>query len=202
MVVRPPGPEHGSGVNIKRKVKMSLLKKKPYDNQITDDTSIFYNNHEFGDEFEYWAENKDLPVVNVFVGFPKCGKSTYIEKCGLVGMNFPGIPMSDLRNSDNEDGRVTRVMSPSEFSKKRKLNKIIKNKESVIVDGENLTAKERDDILKRFPIYYKKIAVVWDLTDDELLERGCSQEELTEKRNEYERPDGNEGFDEFFYILS
>ena len=82
------------------------------------------------------------------------------------------------------------------------LNKIIKNKESVIVDGENLTAKERDDILKRFPIYYKKIAVVWDLTDDELLERGCSQEELTEKRNEYERPDGNEGFDEFFYILS
>jgi len=190
------------GVNIKRKVKMSLLKKKPYDNQITDDTSVFYNNHEFYDEFEYWAENKDLPVLNVFVGFPKCGKSTYIERSGLVGMNFPGIPMSELRNSDNEDDRVTQVLSPSEVTKKRKLNKIIKNNESVIVDGENLTAEERDKILKRFPKYYKKIAVVWDLADDELLERGCSEKELTEKRNEYERPDGNEGFDEFFYILS
>jgi len=181
---------------------MSLFKKKPYDNQITDDTSVFYNNHEFGDEFEYWAENRDLPVVNVFVGFPKCGKSTYIEKCGLVGMNFPGISMSELRNADNEDGRVTQVMTPSEVTKRRKLNKIIKNKESVIVDGENLTAKERDEILKRFPIYYKKIAVVWELTDDELFERGCSEKELIEKEKIYERPCGDEGFDEFFYILS
>lgn len=181
---------------------MGTLEKKPYDNQITDDTSVFYNNQEFYDEFEYWAENKDLPVVNVYVGFPKCGKTSYQEKSGLVGMNFPGIPMSELRRSDTEEGRTIAVMSPAEMGKRRKLNKIIKNKESVIVDGENLTKKQREYILNKFPIYYKKIAVVWELTDDELLERGCPQEELTEKRNEYERPDGNEGFDEFFYILS
>lgn len=181
---------------------MGILEKKPYDNQITDDTTVFYNNREFYDEFEYWAENKDLPVLNVYVGFPRCGKSTYMNEKGLVGMNFPGIPMSEIRRSDTEEGRTIKVLSPAEALKRRKLNKIIKNKESVIVDGENLTAKERERILERFPIYYKKIAVVWDLSDNELIERGCSQEELAEKRNEYERPDGNEGFDEFFYILS
>ena len=188
--------------NIREKTEMGLLTKKPYDNQITDDTSIFYNNHEFADEFEYWAENKDLPVVNICIGFPKCGKTTHIQNRGLVGMNFPGIPISELRRSDDEGDRVIHVMSPSEFSRRRKLNKIIKNKDSVIVDGENLTAKEREKILDRFPIYYKKIAVVWELTDNELLERGCSQEELAEKGKLYERPDANEGFDEFFYILS
>lgn len=190
------------GVYYKEKTEMGLLEKKPYDNQITDDTSVFYNNQEFYDEFEYWAENKDLPVLNIYVGFPKCGKTSYQEKSGLVGMNFPGIPMSELRRSDTEDGKVINVMTSIEASKRRNINKSINNKESVIVDGENLTKKEREKIMKRFPIYYKKIAVVWELTDNELLERGCSQEELTEKRNEYERPDGNEGFDEFFYILS
>ena len=181
---------------------MGILEKKPYDNQITDDTSVFFRNEEYPDEFEYWAENKDLPVLNIYVGFPKCGKSTYLKDRGLVGMNFPGIPMSEIRRSDTEDGRVIKELTPADAMKGRKLNKIIKNKESVVVDGENLTAKEREDLLDRFPIYYKKIAVVWELTDDELLERGCSEKELIEKEKIYERPCGDEGFDEFLYILS
>ena len=65
-----------------------------------------------------------------------------------------------------------------------------------------MTKQEREKILKRFPDGYRKVAIVWDLSDKELKNRGCSDEQLQEGKKVYERPDGNERIDEFVYILS
>ena len=55
-----------------------MMKLKQYDNQINDDAAFFYNTEQYEDEFEYLWENKDVPILNIMVGFPKCGKPTHI----------------------------------------------------------------------------------------------------------------------------
>ena len=87
------------------------------------------------------------------------------------------------------------------FWSKWRLKKSIKNNESIIFDSENLSERERIKILKLFPDDYQKVAVVWEISDEELLSRGCSLDEIKEKRKLYERPSRRESFDEFIYIF-
>ena len=179
---------------------MKLL--KPYDNQINDDAAFFYNTEQYEDEFEYLWENKDVPILNIMVGFPKCGKTTHIKNNGLMGFTIPGMSERSSKKYMELEERTINIVSGSEVPSWRKLRRMIKDNESVIWDCENLTKKDREKILKKFPENYRRVAIVWDLSDEELKTRGCSEEQIREGRSRYERPDGNECIDEFVYILS
>ena len=61
--------------------------------------------------------------------------------------------------------------------------------------------KERKKILDKFPDNYIKVAIVWEVTDSELLLRGCDQKEIEKKGKNYERPSKREKFHEFIYII-
>ena len=173
---------------------------KPYDLQVRDDSSLFYNELDYDDEVDYWIAHKDTPIVNILVGPSGCGKSTYIEKMGLTGISFPGIPISESNKVLNDDKTIN-IIEKDNF-KKRKIKSYIKKKESFVFDCENLTIESRREIMRMFPDYYKKIAIVWELSEEELIERGATQEILEKTRRIYERPNDIEGIDEFIYILS
>ena len=174
---------------------------KQYDYQIRDG-SLFYDTDRFEDELDYLWESRNVPILNMMIGLPRCGKSTYTEQNGLVGFMVPGISERSSKKYMELEERTINIISDSNLPSWRQLKRMIKNKESVVWDCENLTRKEREKILKRFPDSYRKVAIVWDLSDEELKNRGCSDEQLQEGRKVYERPDGNEGIDEFVYILS
>ena len=173
---------------------------KPYDLQVRDESSLFYNDPDYDDEVDYWVAHRDTPIVNILVGPSRCGKSTYIEKMGLTGISFPGIPMSESNKVLNENNTI-HIIEQDNF-KKRKVKSYIKKKESFVFDGKNLTIESRKKIMRMFPSYYRKIAIVWELSEEELIERGATQETLEETRRIYERPNDSEGIDEFIYILS
>ena len=172
---------------------------KPYDLQVRDDTSLFYNEVDYDDEVDYWVAHRDTPVVNILVGPTGCGKSTYIEKMGLTGISFPGIPLYENKVI-NQDKKIN-IIEENNF-KKREFRSYIKNEESFIFDDENLTVDSRRKIMRMFPDYYHVIAIIWEMSNDELLWRGVSQKKIEEVKINYERPSESEGIDEFIYILS
>jgi predicted kinase len=173
---------------------------KPYDLQVRDDTSLFYNEVDYDDEVDYWMAHRDTPIINILVGPTGCGKTSYIKRMGLTGISFPGIPLSESNKLLNDDKKIN-IFDTDKF-RKGKIRTYIKNKESFIFDGENLTVESRRKIMRMFPDYYKKIAIVWELSEEELIERGATQETLEKTRRIYERPTDSEGIDEFVYILS
>ena len=173
---------------------------KPYDFQIRD-SSMFYDTERYEDEFDYLWENKDVPILNMMVGFPKCGKSTYVKEKGLIGfLATAGLSESSAKKYLELDDRTINIVS--EMPSWRRLRRMIRNGESVIWDSDNLSRRERERILKKFPDSYRKVAIIWELSDDELRNRGCSQEQLDEGKKNYDRPDGSERIDELVYILS
>ena len=163
---------------------------KPYDLQVSQ--SDFPED----DEIEEWTDLRQGPILNILIGLPKCGKSTFAEKYGLQG--FESRPYSRKLNYNNATREINIING---FWSRRKLKKSIKNNESIIFDSENLSERERIKILKLFPDDYQKVAVVWELSDEELLNRGCSQSEIERKGKLYERPSKRESFDEFIYIF-
>ena len=66
----------------------------------------------------------------------------------------------------------------------------------------NLSRSAREKILSKIPSNYWKVAVIWELSDVELANRGCSDDEIEDNKKLYDRPDIDEGFDEFVYIYS
>jgi predicted kinase len=163
---------------------------KPYDLQVSQ--SDFPED----EEIEEWTDSRQGPILNILIGLPKCGKSTFAEKYGLQG--FESRPYSRKLNYNNATREINIING---FWSRRKLKKSIKNSESIIFDSENLSERERIKILKLFSDDYQKVAVVWELSDEELLNRGCSQFEIEKKGKLYERPSRRESFDEFIYIF-
>ena len=53
---------------------------KPYDFQVNQ--SDFPEEDE---EIEEWAQSREGPILNIMIGLPKCGKSTFATKYGLQG---------------------------------------------------------------------------------------------------------------------
>ena len=168
-----------------------MLKMKPYDLQV--------NHSEFpeDDVIDEWFASREAPLLNVLVGLPKCGKTSFIEKYGLQG--FGSTCFSEKKNSMDITREINIIGG---IWYEEDLQESINNNESIIWDSENLTRRERKDILNKFPDKYRKVAIVWELSDSELCLRGCNLSEIEEKGKRYERPTEIEGFDEFIYILA
>jgi len=164
---------------------------KPYDMQTNE------SNWPSDREIDQWFENLNHPILNILVGMPKCGKTSFVNKYGIQGFN------SAYFNTKPNRVDCTREINIINTSwSRREIKKGIKNKDSFVVDCENLTAKSRYKFLKQFPDEYQKIAIIWELSESELLKRGCGLTELKEKGKIYERPSRDEGYDELVYIFS
>jgi hypothetical protein len=148
------------------------------------------------DQIEEWLKSLDGPSVNILVGPRKCGKTRFVETQGLQirGSKFDKKssvdPMLPINIIDHDLWRTSEIRSG------------IKEEDSFIFDSTYLTRLERQKILKLFPKAYYKVVIAWELSDEELILRGSTPEQIEEAKKNYERPSRDENFDELVYIFS
>ena len=175
---------------------MSSASIKPYDLQVRD-AAVSVNGPISVDG---WMDSLNAPVLNMLIGPAKCGKTTFIKNYGLQCRGSSTIPAR--RTSQNVTDPMIAINIVDRYWSEQDLLECITNENVIVLDQENLVRKERERLLNMFPSNYWKVAIVWELSDDVLLHRGCSQSQSEEKDIRYERPDPDEDFDELVYIFS
>ena len=167
---------------------------KPYDLQVP-------NAHWPDDnEVDAWLDAMSAPVLNVLVGPSSCGKTSFVESYGVQSR---GSKATVSRTSHSvTDSLSLDVNLLGRNWEAEEIFECTDREEAVVVDAENLSRAAREKILSKIPSNYWKVAIVWELSNDELVNRGCSKIEIEENKNLYERPDLEEGFDEVVYIYS
>ena len=173
---------------------MGIIADKPYGLQVQ--TDHWPDDDEHVDE---WLESLNAPVLNMLIGPRGCGKTTFIHNYGLQSR---GSKATVSRRTQNVTDPLLELNIVDRYWSDQDLLECIANEEAIVLDQENLVRKERERFLNMFPSHYWKVAIIWDLSDDELLHRGCSQSQIEEKDIRYERPDPDEDFDELVYIFS
>lgn len=162
-------------------------------------------------------EVTDQPEIIIMVGLPGSGKSTWRD-------NFVANSDKDyvIVSSDDEIERMAQADGTdytSGFKKyigaatgivKQKFRDAVNNNRSIIWDQTNLTAKKRRGILSQVPKNYRKVAVVFEITDDELERRLSKREKETGKHipseviknmaSSYDPPTKQEGFDKVIFV--
>ena len=172
---------------------MSSASIKPYRFQVLD------NNWPDDTEVDEWADSLNAPIFNMMIGPAKCGKTTFINNYGPQSRGSKATVSGGIQNVTDSTSEINIVDG---HWLDDDLYECIMNEEAVIVDQDNLTRKDREKTLSKFPSNYWKVAIIWELSDDELRQRGCGEIEIEEKDIKYERPDSDEGFDELVYIFS
>ena len=173
---------------------MSDTVNRPYDLQVP---SEFWPDD---NEIDEWMDSMNAPLLNVLIGPPKCGKETFIMNYGLQSRGSKATV--SRRTSQNVTDPTIEINIVDRYWSDKELYECICNEEALVIDRDNLSRKEREKTLSKFPSNYWKVAIVWELSDDELRQRGCSELEIEEKDKKYERPDPDEDFNELVYIFS
>ena len=157
------------------------------------------------------------PVIYVMVGLPGSGKSTWIKNKLASDSTAYVIVSSDdeierlaaqdgLSYNDGFDkyvGQATSIM-------KQKFREAVNNNENIIWDQTNMTPKKRRTILQQVPATYRKVAIVFELDDNELNNRLNKRSRETGKTipahviksmaQSYIPPAKSEGFDEIRFV--
>ena len=173
---------------------MSDVLNKPYGLQVPND--VWPDD----EDIDNWMDSLNAPILNMLIGPPKCGKTTFINSYGLQSRGSKATV--SRRTTQNVTDPLIEINMVDQYWTNEELYQCIANEEAIVLDQENLVRKERERFLNMFPSNYWKVAIVWELSDDELLYRGCSQSQIEEKDIKYERPDPDEDFDELVYIFS
>ena len=157
----------------------------------------------------YWPDDNDVddwldamaaPVLNVLVGPPSCGKTSFIRSYGVQSRGSRAtVSRTSHRVTDSLSLDINLLGRNWEAEE---IFECTDREEAVVVDAENLSRSAREKILSKIPSNYWKVAVIWELSDVELANRGCSDDEIEDNKKLYDRPDIDEGFDEFVYIYS
>lgn len=150
------------------------------------------------------------PYIIVLVGLPGSGKSFFRDK--FLSDNDAVIVSSDdeiekLAKDAGLDytsgfkqfvGAATGIM-------KQNFRDAVNSDKNIIWDQTNLSAKKRKGILQQLPDHYYKVAVVFEVTDEELNKRLRNREKETGKSipvdvvknmaKTYQPPTKQEGFD-------
>lgn len=162
-------------------------------------------------------DENQQPEIIVLIGLPGSGKSTWKEKMlSKAGSDYTVISSDDIIEdfAEKEGKSYTKVFDKyiGRASKmaKQKFNEAIKNHENVIWDQTNLSEKKRRGILSQVPDGYKKIAVAFEVNDEELKRRLDKRASETGKEipdhvlknmaQSYQPPSESEGFDEVFIM--
>lgn len=146
-------------------------------------------------EIDDWFSQVRYPALNVLVGPPKCGKTSFSVNHGIQ-FHYSKYFQESVREKEDTD-----IYTFTGSWKKSELVELIHNKKSIIYDAENLSKRERYEFLRHFNNGYRKTAIVWELPEDELIRRGCDSEEVKQKLELYDRPDFDEGFDDITFII-
>lgn len=153
------------------------------------------------------------PILYMLVGLPGSGKSTYSEINLEPALQLAGDffyystdhyidAMAVRMNTTYDDLPFAHYIKAAERFMNTELQRALLKKQNVIWDQTNLTVNSRRKKLARFPIEYRKIAVVFEVPEDVLNERLVNRPGKTipahvikSMRDSYEPPTLDEGFD-------
>lgn len=161
-------------------------------------------------------EESDNPTIIVMVGLPGSGKSTWREQFLKNAQDEYVIVSSDdeiealaAKIDSNYTDAFNKFIGKATAISKQKFREAVNSNESIIWDQTNLTPKKRKGILAQVPNNYRKVAVVFEVTDEELESRLSKRKEETGKdipphviksmANSYIPPTKQEGFDEIVF---
>jgi|SRR6185312_13202954 len=158
-------------------------------------------------------QNNTLPEIQILIGLPGSGKSTYVRQLEYKSQ----IKYSIISTDDVVE--IFGFMMNRKYSQIWKdlidsVTKIVKiqfrlaleDKSNILYDQTNLTAEKRKSILTKVPAGYRKIAVVFNPPFDVIKERLVTRAQNTGKvislnivedmQKRFEYPTLEEGFDE------
>lgn len=116
------------------------------------------------------------PVAYVLVGLPGSGKSTWIRSVNAAG-EYVVISSDDKIDAHaKENGKTYSDVFDSYIKQATSamnadFKEAVANNKNIIWDQTNMSSKKRKGILQQLPKNYKKIAVVFQIADDELIRR-------------------------------
>jgi len=159
-------------------------------------------------------ELQNQPVVMFLIGLPGSGKSTFRNK---LPSSYIILSTDDVFDRLAKEQGLTYTQAfhqlgftipQAEFDKA--FQDAIQNNKNIVIDQTNMNSKARGKKLRLIPKNYKKIAVIFTVSDDVLQQRLDKRAQATGKiipshvlatmKNSYEEPTKAEGFDEIRHI--
>lgn len=123
--------------------------------------------------------------VIIMVGLPGSGKSTYVKDVLLnTGLNYTVCSSDDIIDAKATELNITNTEAfelcsrkETERAFKEKIWAAIDAGDNIIIDRTNLTEKGRSKMISYFnqrkATNYKKIAIVFDMTDLNMIYKRC-----------------------------
>lgn len=168
-------------------------------------------------------ETQKEPWMIMLVGVPGSGKSTWIKNLKedmskYAGMDFVVISTDDYidKKAEQEGKTYTEVfkkyIDEATAVMEQELKGAFVSGRNVIWDQTNLTCKTRAKKLAKVPVTYKKMAIAFCTSDEELERRLKDRAEKTGKfispeivnsmKSQLELPSKDEGFDDVMRVMS
>lgn len=155
------------------------------------------------------------PIAIILIGLPGSGKSTWIKN-NIDINNYAIISSDDILEKIAKEKNLTYdavwkdYIGAATGKMKTQFNDSIAAKVNIVVDQTNLSKKKRKGILQKLPSDYYKIAVVFDVLDNELYRRLDDRAKTTGKTisknvimdmgKRYESPSLDEGFNKIIRV--
>lgn len=154
------------------------------------------------------------PVAIFLVGLTGSGKSTFRTKLPpdyvILSTDSYFERLAQERKIPYEQAFKEGNFSQAEATLKNSFEAAIKNNQSIVLDQQNISIKSRAKRLRQIPPHYKKIAIVFNVSDEELKRRLDARGKETGKRppdsyvtqmkSLYQEPSKAEGFSEIRHI--
>jgi len=118
-----------------------------------------------------------MPEIIILIGLPGSGKSTYCEKIikekeyviastdNLIEEYAKGVGITYSEAWYIVDHKILKKIFDTN------IKEAIKENKNIIVDRTNMFKKSRNSILNIIPKNYKKIAIIFEIPEDELKNR-------------------------------
>lgn len=160
-------------------------------------------------------QNKNQPIAYILSGLPGSGKSTWVRSINQ-NSDFVIVSSDDEIEQHAKDRGLTysdvfdSYVKTATSRMNAKFKEAVAANRNIIWDQTNMTSKKRRGILQQIPHSYKKIAVVFQI-DDQELERRLEKREQDEGKkipkhiiysmaNSFEMPSTVEGFDQIIKV--
>lgn len=153
------------------------------------------------------------PTVYMLVGLPASGKTTW---CKNTHPDLPVVSTDDrieafaLSKGKTYNDVFKQHIGEAEKAMLADLWKLVKEDKSFIWDQTNTTAKTRAKKLAQLPPHYKKVAVVFEISEyirnlrqierNKAAGKNIPAAVINTMRESYERPSESEGFDGILLI--
>lgn len=159
--------------------------------------------------YNYINEDKQKEII-LLIGLPASGKSTYISKMkGKYTIVSNDLYVEKIANKlkITYEEAFKKINKDDVLGNTRKeFDKAISKNQNVIVDNTNMNVKERSYFMKSTSEEYKRIAIIFKISDAELRKRLDKRGKDTGKvipyevikamKARYEPPTKKEGFHE------